>query len=50
MANKDFHDIPSFVSAAFGNDIELLSSVDELFELEMVWQEFNCLKKNRYRG
>jgi hypothetical protein len=30
MKNKDFYNIPSFVSAAFGKNIELLPSVDEV--------------------
>jgi len=48
MFNKiDFYKIPSFVYAAFGEDIELLPSVDELFEIEMAYLEFNCLSKEQ---
>jgi hypothetical protein len=43
--SKNFYNIPSFVFAAFGKNIELLPNVDELFELEMTWLEFNCLSK-----
>jgi hypothetical protein len=42
-----FYNIPPITAKAFGNDIELLSSVDELFELEMAWLEFNCLSKEQ---
>jgi len=31
----------------FGNNIELLPSVDELFEIEMAYLEFNCLSKEQ---
>jgi tRNA G10 N-methylase Trm11 len=43
MKSQKFSNIQSVISKAFGNNIELLSSVDELFELEMAWLEFNCL-------
>jgi hypothetical protein len=39
MKNKDFYNIPSFVSAALGKNIELLLSVDELFGIDRL--EFN---------
>jgi hypothetical protein len=42
-----FYNIPSFVSAAFGSNITLLPSVDELFEIEMAYLEFNCLTKEQ---
>lgn len=47
MINSAFNNIPSFVSAAFGKDIELLPSVDELFELEMAFLEYNVLSKEQ---
>ncbi|GHT36129.1 DNA methyltransferase C1 [Bacteroidia bacterium] len=47
MMNKDFYNIPSFVSSAFGSNITLLPSVDELFEIEMAYLEFNCLSKEQ---
>ena len=40
--NVPFYYIESIVTKAFGNNITLLSSVDELFELEMAYLEFNC--------
>lgn len=45
MEQKHFHTIPSFISKSFGDNIELLPSVDELFEIEMAFLEFNCLSK-----
>ncbi|GHU86507.1 DNA methyltransferase C1 [Bacteroidia bacterium] len=47
MTKTDFYNIPSFVSKAFGKNIELLPSVDELFEIEMAYLEFNCLSKEQ---
>jgi hypothetical protein len=38
--DKSFYNIESFVNKAFGNNIELLPSVDELFEIEMAYLEF----------
>ena len=45
--NEGFYSIPSFISKAFGNNIQLLPSVDELFEIEMAYLEFNCLSKEQ---
>lgn len=45
MTKTTFYNIPSFISKAFGKTIELLPSVDELFEIEMAYLEFNCLSK-----
>jgi len=39
MKYKDFYNIPSCVSAAFGKNIKLLPSVDELFGIDRL--EFN---------
>ncbi|MDR2836338.1 MAG: hypothetical protein LBV69_09160 [Bacteroidales bacterium] len=47
MNKTDFYNIPSFVSKAFYKNIELLLSVDELFEIEMAFLEFNCLSKEQ---
>ena len=47
MTNSTFYTIPSFISKAFGNNIQLLPSVDELFEIEMAYLEFNCLSKEQ---
>lgn len=46
MKQKQFYNIESFVNKAFGNEITLLPSVDELFELEMAYLELNCLTNN----
>jgi DNA modification methylase len=45
--NNDFYEIESIINKAFGNNVALLSSVDELFELEMAFLEFNCLSKEQ---
>lgn len=45
MNQNQFYTIESFVSKAFGKNIQLLPSVDELFEIEMAYLEFNCLSK-----
>ncbi|MDL2262756.1 hypothetical protein LJC11_04550 [Bacteroidales bacterium OttesenSCG-928-I21] len=45
MSDKISINFPSFISKAFGNNIQLLPSVDELFEIEMAYLEFNCLSK-----
>ena len=44
---NNFYDIESIINKAFGNNITLLSSVDELFELEMAYLELNCLSKEQ---
>ena len=43
--NNNFYNIKSFTTKAFGENIRLLPSVDELFEIEMAYLEFNCLSK-----
>lgn len=45
--NTQFYNLPTFVSGTFGKNIELLPSVDELFEIEMAYLEFNCLTKEQ---
>jgi hypothetical protein len=47
MTKTAFYNIPSFISVAFDKSIELLPSVDELFEIELAYLEFNCLSKER---
>ena len=42
---KLVRDIKPFISAVFGDNITLLPNVDELFELEMAWLEYNLLTK-----
>ena len=46
-SKSSFIKIESIVNKAFGDNITLLSSVDELFELEMAYMEFNCLNKEQ---
>jgi len=45
--NNTFYKIESIINKAFGNNVALLSSVDELFELEMAYLEFSCLSKEQ---
>lgn len=45
MKQNKFYNVESFVTKIFGDNIELLPSVDELFEIEMAFLEFNCLSK-----
>ena len=45
--NSTFYKTESIINKAFGNNIALLSSVDELFELEMAYLEFNYLSKEQ---
>ena len=40
-----FQLLPSFLENLFGQNTELLSSVDELFELELAYLEYNTLPK-----
>jgi len=44
---KQFYKIKSVVNKVFGDNIELLPSVNELFELELANLEFNCLPKDQ---
>lgn len=44
---KNFYQIKSIINQIFGSSIELFSSVNELFELEMAWLEYNCLTKEQ---
>lgn len=50
MTKTTFHNIPSLISKVFGNNIELLPSVDELFELELAYLEFNSLSIEQLIG
>ncbi|CAD6491694.1 MAG: hypothetical protein ANIMEMIM_00197 [Candidatus Argoarchaeum ethanivorans] len=45
IENKEFHKLPSFLQSLFEDNIELLPSVTELFELELAYLEYNCLPK-----
>ena len=45
--NNNFFQTESIINKAFGDKVTLLSSVDELFELEMAYLEFSCLDKEQ---
>jgi hypothetical protein len=38
--NQNFYQIESVINKAFGDNIALFLSIDELFELEMAYLEF----------
>ncbi|MDS1031390.1 hypothetical protein RDV77_01970 [Porphyromonadaceae sp. NP-X] len=40
---NNFFEIPSLLNKAFGNNVELLPGVDELFELELTFMEYSIL-------
>jgi Predicted DNA modification methylase len=44
--NKEFYKIPAFLETIFKDKVELLPSVNELFELELAYLEYNCLPKD----
>ena len=44
--NKEFYKIPSFLETIFKDKVKLLPSVNESFELELAYLEYNCLLKN----
>lgn len=46
LENKEFYKLSPFLHKLFGDKIELLPSVDELFELELAYLEYNCLPKD----
>ena len=43
VENTEFYKLSPFLHNLFGDKIELLPSVDELFELELAYLEYNCL-------
>lgn len=45
MSNR-FYQIPKISNTLFGGDVKLLSSVDELFELELANLEYHILNKD----
>jgi len=47
MMRKEFYETVPFVNDVFGSNIELFSSVNELFELELAYLEFKCLPKDQ---
>jgi tRNA G10 N-methylase Trm11 len=44
---KDIFNTESFINEAFGNEVELFPSVNELFELELAHLEYKCLDSNQ---
>ncbi len=44
--DKEFHNIPPLLQNLFDKKVELLPSVDELFELELAYLEYNCLPED----
>ena len=46
IKNKKFYEITSFLQSLFDDKVELLQSVNELFELELAYLEYNCLQKS----
>jgi DNA modification methylase len=47
MKHCNFLKIESVIKKIFGDNVELLPSIDELFELEMAYLEFNSLNKEQ---
>lgn len=45
IENKEFYKLSSFLQSLFGDKVELLPSVNELFELELAYLEYNGLPK-----
>ena len=46
IKNKEFHKLPPPTQNLFDSKVELLSSVNELFELELAYLEYNCVPKS----
>lgn len=46
IEKNKFYNLPPLIEKLFDRDIELLPSVNELFELELAFLEYNCLPKN----
>ena len=47
IEKNKFYNLPPLIEKLFDNRIELLSSVNELFELELAYLEYNCLPEDR---
>jgi len=45
IENREFYRLPSLLQNLFKDKVELLPSVNELFELELAYLEYNCLPK-----
>ena len=46
IEKNKFYNLPPLIEKLFDRDIELLPSVNELFELELAFLEYNCLPEN----
>lgn len=46
IENKEFYKLSPFMQGLFGDKVELLPSVTELFELELAYLEYNCLPED----
>ena len=44
--NTKFYNLPLYLNNLFNRKIELLASVNELFELELAYMEYNCLPED----
>jgi len=46
IEEKNYYSLPSLLQKLFDRKVELLPSVDELFELELAYFEYNCLPED----
>lgn len=46
LEKTDFYLLPPFSKDLFGQNVELLPSVDEAFEIELAYLEYNILDKH----
>ena len=46
IGNREFYNMPSLLQNLFESEVELLPSVNELFELELAYLEYYCLPEN----
>lgn len=46
IEDREFYNMPSLLQNLFESQVELLPSVNELFELELAYLEFYCLPEN----
>ncbi|MHA1328762.1 MAG: TRM11 family SAM-dependent methyltransferase [Promethearchaeota archaeon] len=46
IKDREFYNVPSLLQNLFESEVELLPSVNELFELELAYLEYYCLPEN----
>ena len=46
IKDRKFYNMPTLLQNLFDDKVELLPSLNELFELELAYLEYNCLPKN----